>query len=49
MFKNYNKKKVDKILHFASPASPKDYILYPIKTLNTGSIGTKCLKIWFKK
>ena len=35
------KKKVDKILHFASPASPKEYILYPIKTLNTGSIGTE--------
>lgn len=31
---------VDAILHFASPASPKDYLLHPIKTLKVGSIGT---------
>ncbi len=29
------------VLHFASPASPKDYLKYPILTLETGSIGTK--------
>ena len=29
------------ILHFASPASPKDYLKYPILTLETGSLGTK--------
>ena len=28
------------ILHFASPASPKKYLKYPIDTLTTGSIGT---------
>ncbi len=35
------KVKIDKILHFASPASPKDYLKYPIKTLQIGSIGTE--------
>jgi dTDP-glucose 4,6-dehydratase len=33
-------KKVDLILHFASPASPKDYLNYPIETLKTGAFGT---------
>jgi dTDP-glucose 4,6-dehydratase len=33
--------KIDYILHFASPASPKDYLRYPIETLKTGSIGTE--------
>lgn len=33
--------KLDYILHFASPASPKDYLKYPIKTLKTGAIGTQ--------
>ena len=33
--------KVDEILHFASTASPKDYLKYPIKTLQIGSIGTE--------
>ena len=33
--------KLDYILHFASPASPKDYLKHPIKTLKTGSIGTQ--------
>ena len=33
--------KIDKILHFASPASPKDYLKYPIKTLQIGSKGTE--------
>ncbi len=32
--------KVDAVLHFASPASPIDYLLLPIETLKVGSIGT---------
>jgi dTDP-glucose 4,6-dehydratase len=28
------------ILHFASLASPKDYLDYPIQTLKVGSLGT---------
>ena len=31
---------VDAILHFASPASPVDYLNYPIQTLKVGSLGT---------
>jgi dTDP-glucose 4,6-dehydratase len=31
---------IDFILHFASPASPKDYLEYPIQTLKVGSLGT---------
>lgn len=31
---------VDVILHFASPASPIDYIKLPIQTLKVGSLGT---------
>ncbi|MCS6966114.1 MAG: SDR family oxidoreductase [Candidatus Kapabacteria bacterium] len=31
---------VDAVLHFASPASPKDYQIYPIQTLKVGSLGT---------
>jgi dTDP-glucose 4,6-dehydratase len=31
---------VDGILHFASPASPVDYLDYPIQTLKVGSLGT---------
>ena len=31
--KNLNSKKIDIILHFASPASPVDYLKYSIKTL----------------
>src|SRR5580704_12203971 len=31
---------VDNILHFASPASPLDYLQYPIQTLKVGSLGT---------
>lgn len=31
---------VDVILHFASPASPVDYLRYPIQTLKVGSLGT---------
>ncbi len=32
--------KVDYVLHFASPASPKDYLKFPIQTLKVGSLGT---------
>ena len=31
---------VDHVLHFASPASPVDYIKFPIQTLKVGSLGT---------
>src|SRR5262245_6899227 len=31
---------VDAILHFASPASPVDYLEKPIQTLKVGSLGT---------
>ncbi len=35
---------VDVILHFASPASPVDYLRHPIPTLKVGSLGThNCL------
>jgi dTDP-glucose 4,6-dehydratase len=34
------KSRVDYILHFASPASPVDYLKYPIQTLKVGSLGT---------
>jgi dTDP-glucose 4,6-dehydratase len=32
--------KVDNVLHFASLASPADYLDYPIQTLKVGSLGT---------
>ncbi|MFA5161955.1 MAG: UDP-glucuronic acid decarboxylase family protein [Elusimicrobiales bacterium] len=32
--------KLDAILHFASPASPEDYMRYPIPTLKVGALGT---------
>ncbi len=32
--------KVDYVLHFASPASPVDYLKYPIQTLKVGAMGT---------
>lgn len=32
--------RVDNVLHFASPASPIDYLKYPIQTLKVGSLGT---------
>ena len=32
--------KLDYILHFASPASPVDYLNYPIQTLKVGAMGT---------
>ncbi|MFC1480176.1 UDP-glucuronic acid decarboxylase family protein [Candidatus Omnitrophota bacterium] len=31
---------IDYVLHLASPASPVDYLNYPIKTLKVGSLGT---------
>ncbi|TBR26296.1 SDR family oxidoreductase [bacterium] len=31
---------LDAVLHFASPASPIDYALYPIPTLKVGALGT---------
>ena len=31
---------VDAVLHFASPASPPDYLKYPIQTMKVGSLGT---------
>jgi len=36
----YVEGRIDSILHFASLASPKDYLDYPIQTLKVGSIGT---------
>ena len=41
---------VDYILHFASPASPIDYLQIPLETLRVGSLGTEnVLKIALKK
>ncbi len=31
---------LDAVLHFASPASPRDYLEYPIHTLKVGAFGT---------
>src|ERR1700752_2216274 len=31
---------VDYVLHFASPASPVDYLKMPIQTMKVGSLGT---------
>jgi len=40
---------IDYILHFASPASPIDYLQIPIETLRVGSLGTEnVLKIALK-
>ncbi len=36
----YIKGELDAILHFASPASPVDYLEFPIQTLKVGSLGT---------
>jgi nucleoside-diphosphate-sugar epimerase len=33
--------RVDLVLHFASPASPPEYLALPIETLDVGSIGTR--------
>ena len=41
---------IDFILHFASPASPIDYLKIPLETLRVGSLGTEnVLKIALKK
>ena len=32
--------RLDWVLHFASPASPPDYLKYPIQTLKVGALGT---------
>jgi len=32
--------RVDAVLHFASPASPRDYLQHPIHTLKVGALGT---------
>jgi dTDP-glucose 4,6-dehydratase len=38
--------KIDYVFHFASPASPADYLKYGIETLQTGSLGTmNCLEL----
>jgi dTDP-glucose 4,6-dehydratase len=34
------KRALDYVLHLASPASPVDYLKYPIQTLKVGSLGT---------
>lgn len=36
----YVKGPLDAVLHFASPASPPDYLQHPIPTLKVGSLGT---------
>tara|TARA_B100000035_G_scaffold278551_1_gene257599 strand:+ start:186 stop:1115 length:930 start_codon:yes stop_codon:yes gene_type:complete len=44
-FSNFDKK-IDYILHFASPASPVDFVKYPLETLKVNSHGTeKILKL----
>src|SRR5271167_272207 len=38
--------KVEYVFHFASPASPADYLKYGIETLHTGSLGSmNCLEL----
>lgn len=32
--------RIDAVLHFASPASPPDYLRHPIQTMKVGSLGT---------
>jgi dTDP-glucose 4,6-dehydratase len=37
---------VDWVLHLACPASPRDYLAYPIETLKVGALGTlQCLEL----
>jgi len=36
----YPDEKIDYVLHFASPASPVDYLKIPIQTLKVGAMGT---------
>jgi dTDP-glucose 4,6-dehydratase len=33
---------VDAVMHFASAASPPEYLAHPIETLDVGSLGTRC-------
>lgn len=33
--------RIDYVLHLASPASPRDYLEFPIETLDVGSLGTR--------
>lgn len=33
--------RVDQVLHFASPASPFEYLAHPFETLDAGSLGTR--------
>jgi dTDP-glucose 4,6-dehydratase len=33
--------KADYVLHMASPASPRDYLEFPLETLEVGSVGTR--------
>jgi dTDP-glucose 4,6-dehydratase len=41
---------IDAVLHFASPASPIDYLKFPIQTLKVGSLGThNALGVAWKK
>ncbi len=41
---------VDLLFHLASPASPLDYLNFPIETLRTGTVGTlKCLELAERK
>ena len=43
------KNSIDYVLHFASPASPTDYLKIPLETLRVGSLGTEnILKIALK-
>ncbi|MAG14840.1 MAG: NAD-dependent dehydratase [Dehalococcoidales bacterium] len=32
---------IDLVMHFASPASPKDYLAHPMETMKAGSTGTR--------
>jgi dTDP-glucose 4,6-dehydratase len=37
---------IDWVLHLACPASPRDYLAYPIETLKVGALGTlQCLQL----
>ena len=35
--------RIDYVIHMASPASPKDYLEFPIETLDVGSLGTRMM------
>jgi dTDP-glucose 4,6-dehydratase len=41
---------VDWVFHFASPASPRDYLEHPIETLEVGALGSlECLRLAHRK